>query len=241
MKYVIQVFCVIICFVAISCGNKADKEARKRKLALQQRIDSLSNTDVKLSFMGIDIGGDIKQIEEAIKQGKIDNVVDSNGVYIGNVIIPYDTNNAKVNALIRIMTIDKKVAAIELAFNNQSASLFFVTTFQERYYDDDELHYSYSLPYGRDDYLWDFKEQYVSVRDKKHGEPQETMTNGKYNIERVNVYDATYVEYYHKRLYDKILEIANKEKVVKDSVDAARHDSIVNVERRIEEELKKNI
>lgn len=240
MKFVIKVFLsVFICFVAISCKNKAYREARKLEWALQQKVDSFSKTDVKLSFMGIDIGGDVNQIEEAIKKGKIDNVVDSNGVYIGNVIIPYDANDAKANALIRIMTIDKKIAAIELAFKNQHASRFFVETFQERYYNDDKLQrYQYG---SRDYFLWDFKEQYVCVREKRHGEPQETIKNGKYNIERVTVYDATYVEYYHKHLYDQVCEIANKEKAAKDSANVATQDSIVNNEKRKEEELKKNI
>lgn len=240
MKIIFHIFLgVCICLVALSCEDKAKKEARERKLALKQKIDSLSNTDVKLSFMGIEIGGDIKQVDEAIKEGTIENVVDSNGVYIGDVIIPYSSDNAKVNALIRIMTIDKKVAAIELLFRSQFASSFFVETFQERYYDDDELQeYQYKI---RDDYLWDFKEQCVRVRDKKHGEPQETTTNGKYNIERVNVYDATTVEYFHKELYNRMLEIAKQEKASKERADAARRDSIRNLERIKESEIKRNI
>lgn len=239
MKIIFQIFLgVCICLMAISCEDKAKKEARERKLALQQKIDSLSNTDVKLSFMGIEIGGDIKQVDEAIKQGTIENVADSNDVYIGNIVIPYSAD-AKVKAIIRIMTIDKKVATIELLFRNQFASRFFVETFQERYYDDDELQlYHYKI---RDDYLWDFKEQYVRVIDKKHGEPQETTTNGKYNIERVTVYDATAVEYFHKKLYDKILEKAKQEKAIKDRADAARRDSIRNLERIKESEIKRNI
>lgn len=240
MKIKFQIFfSFFFCLLAISCVDKTKKDARDKKLALQHKIDSLSNADVKLSFMGIEIGGDIKQVEEAIKKGTINNVVDSNGVYIGDVIIPYSTDNAKVKALMRIMTIDKKVAAIELLFRSQFASSFFVETFQERYYNDDKLQeYQYKI---RDDYLWDFKEQYVRVRDKKHEEPQETTTNGKYNIERVNVYDATTVEYFHKKLYNRMLEIAKQKKATKDRADAEKRDSIENVRRVKEKELKKNI
>lgn len=239
MKLIIQVFLsVIICFAVISCENKSKNEVNDRKLALQQKVDSLSNTDVKLSFMGIDIGGDINKIEEAINQGKIDNVVDSNGVYIGNVMIPYDKYGTKVKSLIRIMTIDKKVAAIELLFKNQYASRFFVETFQERYYNDDELENNFFQRYS---YVWSFKEQYVRVWNKTHEEPTEVITNGEYNIEKVNVYDATYVEYFHRHLYDIILEKANKEKVAKDSTNKVRQDSIENVNRMKEKEIKNNI
>ena len=157
---------------------------------------------------------------------------DSNGVYVGNVVIPYAAHDTSVEALIRIMTIEEKVASIELLFNNQFAYHFFVETFQERYYQGHNVRYSYK---------WDFKEQSVRVGNKTHEGLKETITNGKYNIERVDVYDATFVEYIHKPLYNRILEKAKKEKATKDSINKTRHDSIEKIKRREEKELKENI
>ena len=80
-------FAALICIIALSCeeNSKYAIEREQKEAELKQIRDSLSNEDIKLSFMGIAIGGDVCQIDSAVNLGKIKIDSCSNGIYIGTI------------------------------------------------------------------------------------------------------------------------------------------------------------
>lgn len=246
---------LLACSFITSCSqNKNAWEIRKEQL--QHMRDSLNETDVKLSFMGIKIGGNIDEIEEAVRQEKIQ--IDSciNGIYIGTVSVPCmkDTTTINLEALMRIGTIDKKVAGIELIFRNDINEYsfdFFKNTFNDRYYDEERFQFdsSITIPNG---YTWNFKNQYVSVWKKTHKDIREVVVGSDRNTGKnvwepreVDVTDAICVEYIHREFYDRLMKIANQESKLKDSIEIDNRNKL-DYERRKEaaekvDKYKKNI
>lgn len=241
----------LACCIFSSCNQKkSDWELKQEQL--KNRVDSLRNTDVTLSFMGIDIGGNIDKIEEAIKEEKIRIDSCSNGIYIGKVSVPYikDTITYNFLALMRIGTLNNKVASIELVFKNSEAFDFFKETFNERYYDIDEY---YSLDdYHRKHCFWSFKEQTVRLDKITHKEISDVVVGsdpqtGK-NVwapREVDIVDAISVEYLHDELDEQLRSIASRDENIKDSVETAEKERIDQERRskaeRIEKEYRDNI
>ena len=133
-------FIILFCRLIIACKDKYTIEREKKEAAFQHQRDSLSNTDVQLSFMNIKVGGSKSQIDQAVSQDKIQ--IDSciNGIYVGSVVVPImkDTTTFNSDAILRIGTVGSKVASIELYFPSYNSIYaeatfdFFVRTFCER-------------------------------------------------------------------------------------------------------------
>ena len=258
MKKILLAF--LICIIAISCEEKSKYtiELEQKEAKLKQIRDSLSNEDIKLSFMGIDIGGDVCQIDSAVNQGKI--IIDScsNGTYLGSTLVPCikDTTKFDAKALVRIGTLENKVAVIELLFEKphqiHHVFDFFKKTFNERYYDKDEEWRASSSISRPKSYTWSFKNQSVCIEQVTHKDIREVVVGtergtGKniWEPREVDVLHAVCVEYHHNSLSNKLKNIANREKVIKDSIERAEKAK-ADQERRlkaekIEKEYKSNI
>lgn len=245
---------VLLCCLTIACKDKYAIEREKKETAFQHQRDSLSNTDVQLSFMGIKVGGSISQINHAISQDKIQ--IDSciNGIYVGSVSVPIlkDTTTFNSNAILRIGTTGQKVASIELFFPSKNSVYaeatfnFFVRTFCERYFDQhEEKLMSGSSDWDR--YYWHFKNQTLSVIKESHKEVgygnlgyNSKMKKNEYGIKELKLLDGITVEYKHVSLYEQLM---NSDNIKTDSI----QDSQKEDERRKSEaekakaEYQKNI
>lgn len=258
-------FLILICCFTISCKDKYTIEREKKEQAFKQMRDSLSNTDVQLSFMDIKIGGPINMIDSAIAKGKIQIDSCKNGIYIGSVSVPIVRANSfgkyeKFNsiAIMRIGTYKDLVASIELFFKCFNPSYtsdtfeFFVDTFCERYYDqeDEKLHCT-TFP-DFDHYEWDFKNQSLSVEKNTHkevgyGSLGTIGEDGKneYGVREYDALDGITITYTHKSLNDALMKKINQQIV--DSIQAAQNEAEAKKNsQRIEaeknkSEFKKNI
>ena len=243
-------FISLICIFVFSCEEKSKYaiEREQKEAALIQIRDSLSNEDIQLSFMGIVIGGDVCQIDSAVNLGKIKIDSCSNGTYIGTTLVPCieDTTKFNAEALVRIGSLDNKIAAIELLFEKPYQVIhvfnFFKNTFNERYYDkDEEWRVSSSVSRPRS-YTWSFKNQSVCVEQVTHKEIRDVVVGSErgtgkniWEPREVDVIHAVCVEYHHNSLFDKLKSIVNREKVIKDSVERAEKASN-DQERRLKAE-----
>lgn len=242
MKIILLAF--LICIIALSCEEKSKYaiEREQKEAELKHIRDSLSNEDIKLSFMGIVIGGDVCQIDSAVNLGKIR--IDScyNGTYIGTTLVPCieDTTKFNAEALVRIGTLNNKIAAIELLFEKPYQLLpvykFFNKTFNERYYDEEWL-----SPISSKSHIWVFKNQSVCVEQVTHKDIREVVVGtergtGKniWEPREVDVIHAVCVEYHHDSLFDQIKNNANREKVIKDSESTEKASA--DQERRLKAE-----
>lgn len=241
MKMKRLLFITFICMFVFSCEEKSkyEIEREQREAALIQVRDSLSNVDMQLSFMGVVIGGDICQIDSAVNLGKIKIDSCSNGTYIGTTFVPCikDTTKFNAEALLRIGSFENKIAAIELLFEKPYQVVpvfdFFKNTFNERYYDKDE-EWSLSISGNRPkSYKWSFKNQSVCVEQVTHKEIRDVVVGSERGTGKniwapreVDVVHAVCVEYHHDGLYDKLQNMARREKNIKDSVDRAEKASI---------------
>ena len=163
MKYL--VYFLIVCSCISRMREKTPSEiARERALHL---MDSLKQVDMNLNFMGIAIGESKEQIDKAISDQRIFVDTCINDVYIGRVKV-----NCIVDSItypcwpkLKIATLNNKIASIELLFGdncrNERAFDFFVNTFNERYYNEDDISYSSR----KDEYhSWWFKNQAITIR-----------------------------------------------------------------------------
>ncbi len=248
-------FAALICIIALSCEEKSKYaiEREQKEAELKQIRDSLSNEDIKLSFMGIAIGGDVCQIDSAVNLGKIKIDSCSNGTYIGSTLVPCikDTTKFNAEALVRIGTLDNKVVAIELLFEKpyqvHHVFDFIKNTFNERYYDkDEEWRASSSINYPKS-YTWSFKNQSVCVEQVTHKDIREVVVGtekgtGKniWEPREVDVLHAVCVEYHQDSLFDKLKNMANRENVIKDSVDRAEKAK-ADQERRLKAEQAEKV
>ena len=231
---------IIILFssVFLACNQKKSNWEIQQELLLHKR-DSLKNTDVTLSFMGIDIGGSVDKISEAIKQEKIKIDSCADGIYIGTVVVPCikDTTTFDLTALMRIGTLKNKVASIELVFKSDMAFDFFNNTFNERYYESDFSE-------------WYFKEQTLSINKKTHKEIRDVVVgrqSGKnvWEPREVDIVDAISVEYIHNDLDKQLQSIISREKNLKERIENEKKE-LLDKERKdkadkIEKEYRKNI
>ncbi len=248
----------LICGLFFSCNQKkSDWEISREKLAHQR--DSLLNTDVKLSFMGIDIDGYTWAIDSAENQGKLK--VDScvNGIYICTTDIPYlkDSLTLSMKALVRIGTFNKKVASIELITTNRDAFDFFKDTYCERYYDQYEEKLNNSMPGLNpdnyyDNFYWQFKNQSLELYKKTHKEIRDVVVGSEsqtgknvWEPREVNIADAICVVYKHDSLYKQLVDVITKEKVKNDSIESVTEKAAEeerNKEReKLDKEYKNNI
>ena len=243
-------FAALICIIALSCEEKSKYaiEREQKEAELKQIRDSLSNEDIKLSFMGIAIGGDVCQIDSAVNLGKIKIDSCSNGTQIGSTLVPCikDTTKFNAEALVRIGTLNNKIAAIELLFEKPYQLLpvykFFNKTFNERYYDEEWL-----SPISSKSHIWVFKNQSVCVEQVTHKDIREVVVGtekgtGKniWEPREVDVLHAVCVEYHQDSLFDKLKNMANREKVIKDSVDRAEKAK-ADQERRLKAEQAEKV
>lgn len=217
-------FIVMLCCFTIACKDKYAIEREKKEAAFKHQRDSLNNTDVQLSFMNIKVGGTISQINQAVSQNKIQ--IDSciNGIYIGSVVVPIvkDTTTFNSNAILRIGTVNSKVASIELYFPSKNSVYaeatfnFFVRTFCERYFDQHEEKLM-STGSDWDHYYWHFKNQTLSVIKESHKEVgygnlgyNSKMKKNQYGIKELELLDGISVEYKHICLYEQLMNSSNK-------------------------------
>lgn len=215
---------VMLCCFTVACKDKYTIEREKKEAVLKHKRDSLRNTDVQLSFMNIKVGGTINQINQAISQDKI--LIDSciNGIYIGSVAVPImkDTTTFNSNAILRIGTVDSKVASIELYFPSKNSFYaeatfkFFVNTFCERYLDENEEK-AMSIGSDWDRYYWHFKNQSLSVIKESHKEVgygnigyNSRIKKNEYGIKELELLDGISVEYMHVGLYEQLMNSVNK-------------------------------
>ena len=251
MNKLLWIFLFACSFFASCNQKKSDWEIRQEQL--KHKRDSLMNTDVSLSFMGIEIGGTVEKINEAIKEEKIKIDSCSNGIYIGTVSVPCmkDTTTYNLLALMRIGTLNNRVASIELVFENTNAFNFFKNTFSERYYDIDEYN-SLSYDYDNKHCIWSFKEQTVRIDKKTHKEIRDVVVGsdrytGK-NVwapREVDIVDAISVEYLHNELHELLVNSARREKNLKDSIENVEQEKVdqerINKAKEIEMKYKDNI
>ncbi|MBR2233308.1 MAG: hypothetical protein IJ891_13245 [Prevotella sp.] len=243
---------LLACSILVSCNQKkSDWEIRQEQL--KHKHDSLMNTNVSLSFMGIEIGGSVEKINEAIKEEKIKIDSCSNGIYIGMVSVPCmkDTTTYNLLALMRIGTLNNRVASIELVFENTIAFDFFKNTFSERYYDIDEFN-PYNFDYNSKHCIWSFKEQTVRIDKKTHKEVRDVVVGsdsytGK-NVwapREVDITDAISVEYLHNELHELLINSARREKSLKDSIENVEKEKVdqerINKAKENEMKYKDNI
>ena len=255
----------LICCFTLGCKDKYTIEREKKEQAFKQMRDSLSNTDVQLSFMDIKIGGPVNLIDSAIAKGKIQIDSCKNGIYIGSVSVPIvrvnlHGENEKFNssAIMRIGTFKDQVASIELFFECLNPSYtsdtfdFFVDTFCERYYDQEEEKLDCTTFPDFDHYEWDFKNQSLSVEKNTHkevgyGSLGTIGEDGKneYGVREYDALDGITVTYHHKGLNDVLMKKINQQIV--DSIQVAQKEAEAkNNRQRIEaeknkSEFKKNI
>ena len=240
--------------ILVSCDKKVKTSWEIRVEQERQKGDSLKNTDVKLSFMGIEVGGSIDKIEEAIKKEKVSIDSCGNGIYYGKVSFPciHDTTTYYIGGFMRIRTVNNRVASIDLYFSDINVYDFFIDTFNERYYDTGVYHWREPDPY-RDIYcyIWSFKEQNVKVDRETHKEIRKKNfieRTEKNNWEEVDVAHGTSVTYSHKELlkefYEQTKKIANREENLKDSLKKVKiKDSLekVRIKENKIEKIKNNI
>lgn len=241
-------YCICLILFTSSCNNTPSPWEKKQAELIHKR-DSLRETDIRLSFMGMELGEDISLIDSAVTKEKI--FIDSclNGIYIGHVTVPCvkDTTSFDAEAIMRIVSVQNKIASIELFFKNRNVFDFFVDTYNERYYNQYEEKL-YSMSSDMDYYSWWFKNQYLSVRKEKHeelgygvvGYDKEAHKN-QWDLKMIKVTDGISVEYHDINLSDiieKRLEIENsiqdnfdnkllEEK--KDSADKKKKDLQTNI------------
>jgi len=222
---------ILFCSLIIACKDKYAIEREKKEAAFQHQRDSLSNTDVQLSFMNIKVGGSKSQIDQAVSQDKIQ--IDSciNGIYVGSVVVPImkDTTTFNSDAILRIGTVGSKVASIELYFPSYNSIYaeatfdFFVRTFCERYYDQHEEKFM-SMGSDWDRYNWCFKNQTLSVIKESHKEVgygnlgyNSKMKKNEYGITELDILDGISVEYKHERLYEQLMNSNRQTEIMQDS------------------------
>ena len=251
MNKLLWIFLFACSFLASCNQKKSDWEIRQEQL--KHKRDSLMNTDVSLSFMGIEIGGTVEKINEAIKEEKIKIDSCTNGIYIGTVSVPCmkDTTTYNLLALMRIGTLNNRVASIELVFENTNAFNFFKNTFSERYYDIDEYN-SLSYDYDSKHCIWSFKEQTVRIDKKTHKEIRDVVVGsdrytGK-NVwapREVDIVDAISVEYLHNELHELLVNSARRENNLKDSIENVEKEKVdqerINKAKENEMKYKDNI
>ena len=245
---------VLLCCLTIACKDKYAIEREKKEAAFQHQRDSLSNTDVQLSFMDIKVGGSKSQIDQAISKDKIQ--IDSciNGIYVGSVSVPIvkDTTTFNSDAILRIGTVGSKVASIELYFPSYNSVYaeatfnFFVRTFCERYFDQhEEKLMSIGSDWNR--YYWHFKNQTLSIIKESHKEVgygnlgyNSKIKKNEYGIKELELLDGISVEYKHEKLYEQLM---NSDNIKTDSIQDSKQED----ERRKSEaekakaEYQKNI
>ena len=224
-------FIILLCSLTISCKNEYEINREKKEAAFRHQRDSLSNTDVQLSFMDIKVGGSKSQIDQAISQNKIQ--IDScvNGIYVGKVSVPIvkDTTTFNSKAILRIGTVGLKVASIELYFPSynsvyaEATFKFFTNTFCERYLD---LNEEKLMNFGNDwdRYYWQFKNQTLSVIKESHKEVgygnrgyNSKMKKNEYGIKELNLLDGISVEYKHVRLYEQLMNNNRQADIMQES------------------------
>lgn len=254
----------LVCTLLISC-NSTKSEYEIECAILEQQRDSLLNTDVQLSFMGIELGKEVWRIDSAASQNKIMIDSCSNGIYVGKVIIPYlhscfgckDTVPRTMEALMRIGSLNERVASIELFTKNEDAFDFFRDTYCERYYNQYNEKLNKSLPGLNsdnyyDDYHWQFKNQSLRLYKMTHKEIGEgrigynnKLHKYEYGLKELKMFDGTAIEYIYDSLYNSLLENAINEKKKNDSIKNAAKKA-EDLQRHIEnkklnEEFKNNI
>ena len=253
-----SIILLLMCGLLISCSHKKSDWEISREVLAHQR-DSLLNTDVKLSFMGIDIGGYAWAIDSVANQGKLKVDSCTNGIYICTTNIPYlkDSLTLSMKALVRIGTFDGKIASIELVTNNRDAFDFFKNTYCERYYDQYEEKLNNSMPGLNpdnyyDNFYWQFKNQSLELYKKTHKEIRDVVVGSErqtgknvWEPRAVNIYDATCVVYQHDSLYKQLMNVITKEKAKNDSIDSvtekAEEEKREKDRNKLEQEYKSNI
>lgn len=247
MKNTLYILCLLL-YIS-SCNNTSPYE--KKRAEINHIIDSLRNTEIRLSFMGIEIGGDINLIDSAVAKGKINIDSCQNGIYIGFVTVPCieDTVSFEAEAIMRIATINRKIASIELFFKNTNVFDFYVNTYNERYYDQHEARlYSNSLSTDMDYCSWWFKNQFIIVGKNKHqelgygvvGRDKETQKN-QWDLKMVKVTDGISVEYHDIHLYDIIKKRNEEESSMQDSIDNLLLKEKRDSAEKKKKDLQKNI
>lgn len=222
MKYIFTI-CLVSIILTSSCSNKQTYSDLSEKDSLQQRIDSIHNIDVKLSFKEFVVGDSMPKpdknglFSERIKLSPIDDYS-----YIGNTSIDYldeEGHNRTAYSKIQVDILNSQIAKISLLSDSWGLCKFFIDTYNNRFYESEPITTNHMGAYN-DRYIWYFKNQCFII-DRLYHKDKEF---GMYNIT-----DAMLIEYKH-----------NVMSSILDSIFSVKDSLKQNVKNRlIESEIKR--